>query len=388
MQPENLEGQKLRRKALLELEKEIGQLLENGAALLKRKDYNGAAAQFNKVLRLDQDNATAQTGINRINQQKKKNAMLAVDTGNKSLDEGKLEEAKAAYNSALILSPELPEALDGLDRLESLISSMISQEVQWGRRARSAGRLDQAKTHFRNALKLKDSPDIRRELASIDKARNSKIDSLLVAARKARAEKDYAKARTLYRRILEFNPKHISRAELEALEVEVSSSIASALNDARRNLLNKKYQAALSSYRQALDLDPANKEALAGLEKGRGMLKSSIDDLVVTGNKALDSGDFKRAETDFNKVLSLDPYNAQAKSALQRLDHIRQAGAKSGDENKLYLRGIELYTKGKYAEAVSAWEQVLMLSPNHDKAKMNIEKARRKLKKIKEFQGG
>ncbi|NIQ95631.1 MAG: hypothetical protein GWN87_16585, partial [Desulfuromonadales bacterium] len=51
-------------------------------------------------------------------------------------------------------------------------------------------------------------------------------------------------------------------------------------------------------------------------------------------------------------------------------------------------QGIELYTKGKYAEAVAVWEKVLVLAPHHDKAKMNIQKARRKLEKIKEFKGG
>lgn len=388
MQPENPEGKKLQSEALQELEKEIGQLLENGNALLARNDHNGAEAQFNKVLKFAPNNNQALSGISKVAQKKKQNALSSVKQGNQALDEGKLKKAKTAFNAALILSPELQEAEDGLDRLESLIGSMISQEVQWGRRAKSAGRLDQAKTHFRNALKLKDSPEIRRELAAIDQARNSKIDSLLAAARKSRTAKDYTNARTLYRRILDFNPKHAARTELEALESDVSASITNALNEARKNMLNSKYQAALANYRQALDLDPANKTALAGLEKGRSKLKSTISALVASGKTALDKGDFKTAKTSFDKVLALDPYNTEAKSALQRLDKIRLAGAKSGDENQLYLRGIELYTKGKYAEAVSTWQQVLMLSPSHAKAKMNIEKAQRKLKKIKEFQGG
>ncbi len=388
MQPESMEGKSLRREALRSLEAEIGQLLENGSALLARKDFIGAEAQYLKVTKLDPDNTKALEGLNRIRQQKRENALLAVNNGNRALDEGKIREAKTAFQSALVMSPELQEAREGLSRLESLINSMISQEVQWGRRARSAGHLDQAKTHFRNALKLRDSAEIRRELAAIDKARNSKIDSLLAAARSARSKKDYANARALYRRILDINPQHAARAELSALEADISGSIAAALNEARKHMLNKKYQAALSSYRKALDLEPANKEALAGLEKGRSKLKASISALVASGTKALNKGDFKTAETDLDKVLALDPYNAEAKSALQRLEKIRLTGAKSGDENKLYLQGIELYTKGKYAEAVSAWEKVLVLAPDHDKAKMNIEKAQRKLEKIKEFKGG
>ena len=388
MQPENAEGKTLRQEALKELEKEIRQLLENGASLLERNDFNGAEAQFRKVIQLDPDNTSATTGLAKISQQKKRGALAAVAAGNNALDEGNLNEAGSAFRKALALAPGLTEAIDGLDRLDSLVNSMIAQEVQWGRRARSAGHLDQAKTHFRNALDLKDSAEIRRELAAIDQARDSKIDSLLSAARQARNKKDYPKARSLYRRILEFDPKHTARMELDALEAEAASSIAVYLNDARRNMLNGKYQSALSDYRQALDLDPANQEALAGLDKGRNMLKSSIDTLVKSGQQAMDKGDYTVAESNFKNVLDLDPYNAQAQASLQRLEQIRLTGAKSGDEEQLYLRGIELYTKGKYAEAVDTWKKVLVLAPNHDKARMNIEKAERKLQKIKEFQGG
>jgi len=388
VQPENSEGKALRREALKELEREIGQLLENGTALLERNDFNGAEAQFKKVIQLDPDNNKATTGLSRLAQKKKKSALAAVASGNSALDDGKLKEAGANFQKALALAPGLAEATDGLDRLDSLVNSMFAQEVQWGRRARSAGHLDQAKTHFRNALDLKASAEIRRELAAIDQARDSKIDSLLSAARQARSRKDYAKARTLYRRILESNPKHAARSELEALEAEAATAIAGFLNNARRNMLNDKYQAALSDYRQVLDLDPANQDALTGLEKGRNMLKSSIDNLVSTGQQAMDKGDYKSAEDNFKKVLVLDPYNTQAQTSLQRLDQIRLSGTQTGDEEQLYLRGIELYTKGKYAEAVDAWKKVLIISPRHDKARMNIEKAERKLQKIKEFQGG
>ncbi len=388
MQPESPEGKTLRRDALSALQREIGQLIDNGHALLDQNEFIAARAQFRKVIELDPDNRKAQEGISRIGQLQRSKALESVAAGNRALDEGRIKDARAFFNGALALSPDLPEARDGLGRLESLIGSMISQEIQWGRRARSAGRLDQAKTHFRNALELRDTPEIRRELAAIDQARNSKIDALLAAARKARGGKDYASARTLYRRILDFNPQHAAREELTALESEVSASIAAALNEARRHMLNGKYQEALSSYRQALDLDPANKEALDGLEKGRRQLDSTIAQLIAAGSGNLDRGDFSGAESNFNRVLALDPYNAEAKAALQRLEKIRLAGAQSGDEEKLYLRGIELYTRGKYAEAVAAWEQVLMLSPGHDKARMNIEKAKRKLEKIKEFQGG
>jgi tetratricopeptide (TPR) repeat protein len=42
-----------------------------------------------------------------------------------------------------------------------------------------------------------------------------------------------------------------------------------------------------------------------------------------------------------------------------------------------YLRGIVSYTDGKYEEAIKSWKKVLELDPKHEKAIMNIDKAKR-----------
>jgi cytochrome c-type biogenesis protein CcmH/NrfG len=73
---------------------------------------------------------------------------------------------------------------------------------------------------------------------------------------------------------------------------------------------------------------------------------------------------------------------------MERLSRLKQSGTKPGDDERLYLLGIENYTKGKYEDAVALWNQVLVLNPRHEKARMNIEKARRKILQIKEYRRG
>ena len=136
------------------------------------------------------------------------------------------------------------------------------------------------------------------------------------------------------------------------------------------------------------DMKVGNKTALQGLQAGRKQIKTEISGHLQAGRSAFAQGDLKDAAAAYNKALLLDPYQAEAKAAINKINSLEQTGTNPGDENRLYLQGIELYTQGKYSEAIQTWEKVLQLDPAHNKARMNIEKAKRKLQSIREFQSG
>ena len=386
--PNDIGGLRLRREALQALGNDVRHLLENGFALLQRSDFSAAEAQFDKVLQIDPENIKAQNGLAQSNQQRQTLALAEISKGNAALDEGKLKAAGKHFAQAEKHVPNLPEAIEGRARLDALVSSMVSQELQWGRSARSAGDLNQAETHFTNALNLSDTPEIRSEIKSIRQTRNEHSEGLLIAARAARDKKDYKTARSIYNRILISNPQHQAAAELSALNVEVAAALNATLERASKSSALGQHQEALTFYRQALDLDPSNKEALQGLKEGRTQVKTEIAGYMQSGQAAFNQGDLESAIKAYKKVLLLDPYQAEAKAAISKIDSLKQTGLRPGDENRLYLQGIELYTEGKYSDAIQTWEKVLQLDPGHDKAKMNIEKAKRKLQSIREFQSG
>ena len=103
-----------------------------------------------------------------------------------------------------------------------------------------------------------------------------------------------------------------------------------------------------------------------------------------TNPSDLRKGRFSAAESGYRKVLELDPYHAEAIEALERIDKTRQSDVQEGDQQQLYLTGIQLYTKGQYNDAIDSWQKVLLLDPDHEKAQMNIKKSRRKLRMIEE----
>jgi cytochrome c-type biogenesis protein CcmH/NrfG len=47
---------------------------------------------------------------------------------------------------------------------------------------------------------------------------------------------------------------------------------------------------------------------------------------------------------------------------------------------RVYLQGVEHYTKGELAEAIASWREVLKLDPKNEKASSNIARAEDKLK--------
>ncbi len=76
-------------------------------------------------------------------------------------------------------------------------------------------------------------------------------------------------------------------------------------------------------------------------------------------------------------MLAIDPWQSEARAEQRRLDKIRHTGPEN--QHLLYLQGMELYTSGRYEEAIAAWEKVLSPPPEQERARMNIEMARRKL---------
>jgi tetratricopeptide (TPR) repeat protein len=212
---------------------------------------------------------------------------------------------------------------------------------------------------------------------------------LFDAARRAASAGDFRRGREIYRQILAEQPEQeTALRELAGLEAQATAEVQRELAEAARDLAGHDTRGAIARYRKALDIDPANEKALRGLEAGRARLREELSRLVARGNSALEKGELPGAEAGFREALAIDPYQSEARAGLRRIEQLRKSGAQPGDEKELYLRGIELYTRGRYEEAVGVWEQVLVLAPGHEKARMNIDKARRKLRQIQEYRGG
>lgn len=389
LMPGSARGTALQQQALEELARILSEALETALHQESEGLLEDADRSFSRALAIDPDNAEAREGRARITQLRNERATAAAARGTQALESGRLSEAREAFAEALELTPGLGSAVEGLARAEALTAAMIEEELQWGRRARSAGQLTVAREHFAKALRLSDTPAIREELDTADRAISDKIATLLEAAGSALEEDDFNRARIFFAQVRALAPGHPDAARgLSEADARAATVIGRKLAEAAANLEASNFRRALAGYREVLDISPTNADALDGLKRGRKSLQGELDRLVASGNENLEKGLFQKAAALFQQALALDPFQPDAQAAMERLERLKDAGVKPGDERRLYLQGIELYTQGRYEDAVTAWERLLVLSPGHEKALMNIEKARRKLRQIREYHDG
>lgn len=386
MDPTSSEAEQLASAALAALESKLNDLLANAQAIEANGAFEKAESFYQQAVALDPTSTTARDGLEKLQQLRQAEADRLAALGNSSLDEGELAPARAAFQKALELVTGHQQATQGLERADALLASLKAEALQLAHRARQAGRIAEAREQLAKAYRLSGDPAVKAELDELDAAANNQLSALLNEADQSIDGDDYHRARNLLAKAEALAPGNpeVSR-RLSELEAKIAIGIKNNLNQAEQAYRQKDYQEAIASYREVLKTRPDHPDALDGVRKSRKALANELNQLIADGGTAIDGGDYPKAQALLERALALDPYQADALAAKQRLESLLHAGLHPGDEDRLYLSGIDLYTSGRYQDAVATWKQVLILDPANEKARLNIAKAERKLKQIEEY---
>ena len=148
---------------------------------------------------------------------------------------------------------------------------------------------------------------------------------------------------------------------------------------------------AIKAWDLALVWDPSLTEARTMLQKAKEEKKEQkIQAHLETGNSHMDEGNFVDALYEFSMVLDVDPGNTLAERMVERastfITELELGRRMKGDTNldevtKYYNSAVSLYAEKKYTSAISEWKKVLELNPDHENARDQIAKAKRRLKK-------
>jgi len=137
-----------------------------------------------------------------------------------------------------------------------------------------------------------------------------------------------------------------------------------------------------------LDNNPGDTEArgrliavekmLAGVQQTEQEKKKQdqIPDLLTQGSLLSVQGRHADALVVFQKVLDLDPANAEARDqiadvqqAMKHEGHIIDAPVVYDNAEKAYREGLRFYGNEEYEKAKQAFQQALKLKPSHREAK-------------------
>ena len=323
--PDSFRGRDLKEQALGELAGELTEAHDKGAKLAGEGLLQEADLAFARVLELDPNNQQARNGKARIARLLGAKASELAARGDLALEEGRLTEAREAFDASLKLVPGFRRGSDGLARIEVLLTAMVSEEVQWGRRARSAGLLRQAREHFAGALRLRADSGLREALDAIDRSLRAEFFTFIEAARRSLEENDFKRARDYFRKALALSPQHPDALKgLVVVETRSAEAVRGEISAAEKDMAAHQFHRALARYRHVLDIDPSSKKARKGLVRAMKKVERDLDHLIAAGNKDLAGGMFEEAEAAFREALNLDPYRQEARMGVRRLEQLRK----------------------------------------------------------------
>jgi tetratricopeptide (TPR) repeat protein len=221
----------------------------------------------------------------------------------KSVDEaaalerqGRLEDALAALDAAVAISPDDPTVATARARLQEALQEKVEREAVGARVARltsegrahaDAARYEEAAARFRQALDLAPNAELETLLADA----RAKVRDQIAVGDTATSEVDRRLGEAT--RLGEAGLLDEALAELEAvLAIDPEKSHALEL---QRDLLYR---------REERDRDQYEDDAVAGL--------------LEAGVELLEAGDVRQALSLFNRILAVDSENEQAQRYLQR----------------------------------------------------------------------
>lgn len=315
------------------------QYLYLARAYIEIKDYDNGIKGFQDALRLDSTNKDAKTGIAIAYDKALREHMRK---GKEHLNAREFQKAIEEFDKVLIIEPNHKEAAADKKGAEA---------------------------------------DLRIILVKSEKKRQEVLAQQLRVARDALKAAEYNKAIAAYSQTIK-----LDKDNKEALQgIERARGTKAQLID--KNLTLGKgaydtgnYYQAISYLNIILKIEPSYDEAKALLHESEKAIALTVNPLLKAGADSYNNGDVERAAAQFKKVLNIEPDNAVARNYLSGLDELLAKKAVEKEIQKLYLNGIDLYTKGKYADAVTLWENVLKIEPRHEKAILNIQKAKRMIK--------
>lgn len=307
------------------------------------------------------------------------------------------EEAAVEFRRALALRPDMARARAQLEVAQKASAEAALKDAK---DAMARGELGAAVASFEKAASL--DPSNAYAAKGLKEARagiEMDIKEKSPAVRVALAKGELSEAKELSVRIVRAYPGNRQAAELEKevagrVEAEVGSMRAKAKNAMQREALGE----ASGWYKKIIVLDTADGPAAKSLSQAQ----ARIQDERVKAKAAFDDGRLSAARKSYERLVKYLPDDPSARKGLEdtmakiaaentriqeseaaRVSQERQAAqpaASEEDIRRLYLDGVEHYTKGELKEAVAKWREVLKLDPGNEKAAGSLAKVEEKIK--------
>jgi tetratricopeptide (TPR) repeat protein len=386
--------------------KQSSQYITAGKERFKSKDYYGAVEIWTEVLKVDPWNeevkALIETALKKIEELTEK-----LDEGFELLEADRVDEAYTVFlyvkeNS----NPENKDLYEHVARGFNTIERIRNREKYTKLIEEADGLLESGK--YEDALDLysyayKFNPES--ELATkklIEAEKTKKILELKKSAIQYFESEEYVKSTALWNDVLEIDPYdkdapiYLSKIDFKIRESERLQALARSYFDNGVSLYrNKKYEEAIDQFENAIAMNYRTEESKTYIERikkeivrqeelEREKMTEEVAWYLREGIKYYNLNQYKRSLTSLNRGLELDSENTQIKEYI-----IRDIIALKREEEKavpvtspfykliqdLKRLGTESYIGNNYQESIKYWEEILLIFPFNEVARLNLTKA-------------
>jgi tetratricopeptide (TPR) repeat protein len=293
--------------------------------------------------------------------------------------------AKTKFEELLKLNPKDKEAKKYLDSANDQIATKFAEYVKAGDGLARRGKKTDAAEDYEKALALKpDDHDVKAKYDKLGADISALVNRYLGKGDAAYAKGDYATAAENYNKAKSIHQGRAkAEAKLKKLNDKFKGEFTKDLRAGNEALASGNLPAARVAFKAALAVMPSNEKAKAGLVQANTRMTEQIKKFTTQADSAAGNGKKSEAIKLYNKILAMDPNNANAADHVKSLTGTEAKAKVNADQVKaLYYQGVDFYVNNNIKAAIETWKKLLVLDPTHEDAKKNIARAQTKLEAL------
>lgn len=205
------------------------------------------------------------------------------------------------------------------------------------------------------------------------------FQTLMSKGDKEFANKEYIKAKTYYQEALRLKPNdNNAKGKLNTTLQKIREAnqkeekFFEHIDKADNFLINSELEKALAEYEKALKIYPKDEYALEKKSEITTILKNekekldSFNQMVALGDKLLQNERYAEAVLQYESALKVYPNNQAAKDKYKDAKNKKEKyDSKTAEFERLKSQGNDFALRKKYAEAITSFEQALLLFPDN-----------------------
>jgi tetratricopeptide (TPR) repeat protein len=397
-------------------EESFNQAVASADKLLGSEDYNGAMNNYQQALTIKPGSTYPQDQIAKINtilaskkSQDEQYQKLITD-GDKLFQSGSLQEAVSSYNQALALKTQEKYPSDQIVKINKQLDEIAAQQAAYTQKIIDADKLfgeskfEQALAEYQKAQLIRPSEKYPQEkietINSILEQRKSLEENYARNMRegeKAYTSNDLEIALNSYKQAKALKPdEKLPQDRIDLIEKKIAefnslnADFQGIIADADSKFNTAEYDEAIVLYQSAIKLKPSENYPAEQIRKAQDILTSnkqkeeSYTKAIALADKFKVSGDLEEAIRNYEQALAIKPAEVYPQEQITNINATLSAN-RSKDEQyqKLITDGDKLFQSGSLQEAVSAYNQALVLKSQEKYPSDQITKINKQIDELK-----